>query len=63
MEEGLKSPLGDSLTLAALANSGVKNIVGVVGLGCDDELKPQELESRLSEIVSMGGLLGPLGMT
>jgi len=62
-EEGLKSPLCDSLVLAALVNSGVKSIVGVVGLGCDGELKPQELESRLSEIASMGGLLGALGMT
>ncbi len=62
-EEGLKSPLCDSLTLAALANSGVRSIIGIVGLGCDGELKPQELESRLSEIASMGGLLGALGMT
>ncbi|MEM0204754.1 MAG: DUF1152 domain-containing protein [Nitrososphaerota archaeon] len=62
-EEGLKSPLCDSLTLAALVNSGVRSIVGVVGLGCDGELKLQELEARLSEIASMGGLLGALGMT
>ncbi|MCS7136355.1 MAG: DUF1152 domain-containing protein [Nitrososphaerota archaeon] len=62
-EEGLRSPLCDSLTLAAMVNSGVNSIVGVVGLGCDGELKPQELESRLSEIASMGGLLGALGMT
>lgn len=62
-EEGLKSPLCDSLMLAALVNSGVKNIVGIVGLGCDGELKQQELELRLSEIASMGGLLGALGMT
>lgn len=62
-EEGLKSPLCDSLTLAALVGSGVRCIVGILGLGCDGELKPHELESRLSEMASMGALLGAVGMT
>ncbi|MEM2910595.1 MAG: DUF1152 domain-containing protein [Nitrososphaerota archaeon] len=61
-EEGLRSPLCDSLMLAAMVKSGVKSIVGVLGLGCDGELKPQELEARLSKIASMGGLLGAIGM-
>lgn len=62
-EKGLSSPLCDSICLAALANSGVKSIIGIYGIGCDGELKLHELERRLSEVASKGCLLGAIGMT
>lgn len=62
-EEGLSSPLCDSICLAALANANVKSIIGIYGIGCDGELKIHELEARLSKAAQEGYMIGAIGMT
>ena len=59
-EEGLSSPLADSISLASLVRlkrEGLNTSLQVVGLGADGELDPAYLLSRISKIASMGGLL------
>ncbi len=46
-EPGLRSPLADSLALAASVASGLPTDVLVTGLGLDGELTVEELEQRL----------------
>ncbi|MFI8975018.1 DUF1152 domain-containing protein [Nocardia asteroides] len=47
-EPGLRSPLADSLALAAAVGTGLPTDVLVTGLGLDGELTLDELEHRLS---------------
>ncbi|MEV6217254.1 DUF1152 domain-containing protein [Nocardia sp. NPDC051833] len=49
-EPGLRSPLADSLALAAAVKTGIPTDVLVTGLGLDGELTVDELEGRLARL-------------
>ena len=60
-EPGLRSPLADSITLAAFAELEKRDrrtLWGVFGYGSDGELSVDEIEFALSRIGAAGGLLG-----
>lgn len=65
-ESGLRSPLADSIMLAALAEldkRGHRTIWGVFGFGSDGELSVDEIELALSKLAGTGGLLGAWSLT
>jgi hypothetical protein len=65
-EAGLRSPLADSVVLAAFAEldkRGVRTLWGVFGYGSDGELSVQEVEFALSRLAKAGGLLGCWSLT
>ena len=65
-EKGLRSPLADSIMLAAYAEMearGQRTLWGMFGYGSDGELTTQELEKALSVIAEAGGLLGAWSLT
>ena len=65
-EKGLRSPLADSIMLAACAElerHGVRTLWGVFGYGSDGELTTDELEKALSVVAKAGGFLGAWGLT
>ena len=65
-EKGLRSPLADSIMLAAYAEMearGHRALWGVFGYGSDGEMTTQELEKALSVIAKAGGLLGAWSLT
>lgn len=64
-EEGLASPLADSIMVAALKQieKDIPAVLGIFGFGSDGELTFSELEQSVSEIAKNGGLLGSWGMT
>lgn len=65
-EPGLRSPLADSIMLAAfteLAERGRRTLWGVFGYGSDGELSVDEIEIALSKIAAAGGLLGAWSLT
>jgi hypothetical protein len=65
-EPGLRSPLCDSMMLAAAARlreAGHQVLLGVFGVGCDAELTPDEVMARLAQVAAAGGLCGARGLT
>ena len=64
-EPGLRSPLCDSVLVAALAEAGleVPSMLGVLGYGSDAELSPEEIDRNVSELAAAGGFLGAWGIT
>jgi hypothetical protein len=65
-EPGLRSPLADSIMLAAyaeLATRGRRTLWGVFGYGSDGELTMDEIEVALSKLGAAGGLLGGWSLT
>jgi len=65
-EAGLRSPLADSIMLAALAaleERGYRTLWGVFGYGSDGELTVDEIERALSKLAAAGGLLGGWSLT
>jgi len=64
-EEGLRSPLADSIMLASFfaLRKEVKTLWGVLGYGSDGELTGEEIGNALSFIAREGGLLGAWGLT
>ena len=65
-EPGLRSPLADAIMLAAAARldaTGRRVMLGVFGTGCDAELTPGEVMSRLGAVATAGGLAGARGLT
>jgi len=65
-EPGLRSPLADSIMLAAYAEleaRGYRTLWGVFGYGSDGELTVDEIESALSKVAGAGGLLGAWSLT
>ena len=65
-EAGLRSPLADSIMLAAwqaLEARGRRVLWGVFGYGSDGELTTDEIEAALSIVARAGGLLGAWALT
>ncbi len=65
-EPGLRSPLCDSMMLSAAARlqeAGHDVLLGVFGIGCDAELTPPEVVSRVAMVAAAGGLCGARGLT
>lgn len=65
-EPGLRSPLADSVMLAAFADlekRGHRAVWGVFGYGSDGELNVDEIEIALSKLAAAGGLLGAWSLT
>ena len=65
-EPGLRSPLADSIMLAAFAElerRGQRTLWGVFGYGSDGELTVDEIEVALSNLAAAGGLLGCWSLT
>jgi hypothetical protein len=65
-EPGLRSPLADSIMLAAFAEleaRGHRALWGVFGYGSDGELTTDEIETALGKLSAAGGLLGAWGLT
>jgi len=65
-EPGLRSPLADSIMLAALAELdklGHRTLWGMFGFGSDGELTVDEIELALSKLGAAGGLLGAWSLT
>jgi hypothetical protein len=65
-EPGLRSPLADSIMLAAYAElekRGRRTLWGVFGYGSDGELTVDEIELALSKLAAAGGLLGSWSLT
>lgn len=65
-EPGLRSPLADSIMVAAfaqLAERGQRVLWGVFGYGSDGELTVDEIEAALSKVAAAGGLLGAWALT
>ena len=65
-EPGLRSPLADSIMLAAyaeLAARGHRTIWGMFGYGSDGELTVDEIELALSKLAAAGALFGGWSLT
>ncbi len=65
-EPGLRSPLADSIMLAAYAQleqRGHRALWGVFGYGSDGELTVDEIEMALNKLAAVGGLLGAWSLT
>ena len=65
-EPGLRSPLADSIMLAAFAElekRGNRTLWGVFGYGSDGELTVDEIEAALNKLAGAGGLLGAWALT
>jgi len=65
-EAGLRSPLADSIMLAAFAElekGGQRALWGIFGYGSDGELRVEEIEHALSKLAKGGGLLGAWALT
>jgi hypothetical protein len=65
-EPGLRSPLADSIMLAAfaeLAKRGRRTLWGVFGYGSDGELTVDEIEAVLSKLAAVNGLQGACALT
>lgn len=65
-ERGLRSPLADSVMLAAYAElekRGHRTLWAVFGYGSDGELTVDEVESALSQLAAAGAWLGTTSLT
>lgn len=65
-EPGLRSPLADSIVLAAFAElekRGHRTMWGVFGYGSDGELTVDEIELALSKLAAVDGLFGAWSLT
>jgi hypothetical protein len=65
-EPGLRSPLADSVMLAAYAaleKRGCRALWGVFGYGSDGEVTVEEIEIALNKIAKAGGLFGAWALT
>jgi len=65
-EPGLRSPLADSIMIAAFAEleqRGQRTMWGVFGYGSDGELSVDEIERALGKLAATDGLLGAWSLT
>ncbi len=60
-ESGLRSPLADSVSLAAIKDLE-DSIVGIFGFGSDGELRIEELLGKIALQMERGGFLGCISM-
>lgn len=60
-EPGLASPLCDAVMLAAGAQAEAQCLVGVLGAGCDGELEPGEVLTRVAALARAGAWLDTIG--
>lgn len=63
-EPGLASPLCDAVMLAAglEVDSGLECVAGVLGAGCDGELRPAEVLQRIAALARAGAWIGTVGV-
>lgn len=61
-EEGVRSPLADAVSLAAIDRTPWPRTVGVLGWGSDGELSRESLRDAYAD-VARGGILGAWGIT
>lgn len=65
-EPGLTSPLCDAVMLAAAARLSARGhpvLLGIFGIGCDAELTPAEVLTRMAQVAAAGGFCGARGLT
>ena len=64
-EPNLASPLCDAVMLAAAARqpAGISTLLAVAGAGCDGELTPTEVLTRLAELAAGGAWIGTFSVT
>jgi hypothetical protein len=64
-ERGLASPLCDAVMLAGAARlpAGISTLLAVAGAGCDGELTPTEVMTRLAELATGGAWIGTFSVT
>jgi hypothetical protein len=63
-EPGLASPLCDAVMIAAGASlGGAQTLLGVLGAGCDGELRPGEVAERVAVLARAGAWIETLGVT
>jgi hypothetical protein len=64
-EAELASPLCDAVMVAAAlrARDRVRPVLAVIGPGCDGELRPAEVLSRVADLARAGAWLGAWGVT
>lgn len=60
-ESGVRSPLADAMSVAALKR--IDGLIAVTGFGSDGELRIEELLLNISQIISNGGFLGCTSMS
>jgi hypothetical protein len=62
-EPGLASPLCDAVMLAGAARTGAPSVLGVLGAGCDGELRPVEVMARVASLARRGAWIATTGVT
>ncbi|MFB6371275.1 MAG: DUF1152 domain-containing protein [Haloarculaceae archaeon] len=62
-ESGIRSPIADAISVAALDATALPTAIGIFGWGSDGELTPDELDASLAEVAAADGLLGAWGLT
>lgn len=60
-ESGVRSPLADAISVAALKQ--IDGLIAVTGFGSDGELRVEELLLNISQIIANGGFLGCTSMS
>jgi hypothetical protein len=60
-ESGVRSPLADAVSLAALSRIR-DSLVGVFGFGSDGELRIEEILIQISELLKIGAFVGCIAM-
>jgi len=60
-ESGVRSPLADAISVAALKR--IDGLIAVTGFGSDGELRVEELLLNISQIIADGGFLGCTSMS
>lgn len=63
LEPGLASPLCDAVMIAAGTRLDHACLLGVLGAGCDGELRPAEVMDRVSSLAASGAWLGAMGVS
>ena len=62
-EPGLASPLCDAVMVAAGAELTLPAALGVLGAGCDGELRPGEVVERVAALAAAGAWIGTHGVS
>lgn len=62
-EPGIRSPIADSLMIAAMNQLNYPAVLGMVGYGSDGELTIPELNRNIAKIIAADGFLGARSIT